>query len=178
MNARSTNNNNCASCQAPNGQCTNSYPSSNDMQGEVNVCPSSSSWNYGQSAVFQIRNMPAPSHGFLQTENPISFSLTNPERYRALTYMPAAPQKLATGSITLNSDGLHTFNQTNLPTMSRLSNTSFGMYKALPPGNTNSSYCASGYQDCSYKQGLTRAGPAHDGCVPSSISCSQALSGV
>jgi len=172
------NKNNCASCQAANGKCVDSYPSSNDKQGEVNVCPAAASWNYGQSAVFQMRNMPAPSQSFMTTATPMGLDLANPDRYRALTHMPVAAQKLATGSITLNSDGLRSYNQTNMPTMSMLSNSSFKMYAALPPGNTNSSYCGAGYQDCYYKQGLTRAGPAHDGCVPAHTSCASALSGV
>lgn len=160
----------------PNGACVNSYPSFNDVQGQVNVCPSAAGWNYGQNAMFQMRNMPAPAHGFLVTSDPISFDLANPERYRPFTHMPVAPQKLATGALTLNNDGLQSMNSESTAGLYPIQSATVQMYGALPPGNFNSTYCGTGYQNCYYKTGLTRAGPARDGCVPNSQNCSNALS--
>jgi hypothetical protein len=167
---------NCASCVGPRGECEDSQPRSNDLQGQINMCSPSAGWNYGQSATFQMRNMPAPSHGFLETTNPMSFSLENPARYRPFTHMPVKPHKIANGALKLNSDGLHDLNKTNVATWSPIvPKTTFS---ELPPGNFNSSYCGAGFHNCYYNQGLTQAGPARDGCVSASTPCSMALSGI
>lgn len=167
----------CASCVGANGSCVNSIPSFNDLQGQVNVCPSAAGWNYGQSAVFQMRNMPAPSHGFLATTDPMSFDLANPERYRPFTHMPVAPQKLSNGAVTLNNEGLMgTSSPSSTSNLYPLSKGGPQMFAALPPGNFNSTYCGPDSQSCYYKDAMTRAGPARDGCVPKSQSCSTAMS--
>jgi hypothetical protein len=171
------NNNKCESCVNSKGGCVDSYSSSNDVQGQINVCPSNSGWNYSQNALFQMRNMPAPSHSFLTTTDPMSFDLSNPERFRPLTHMPIAPQKLTNGSFTLNNDSLYHETWLNRATLNNAPQ-NLKMYSELPPGNFNSTYCGSEFQDCYYKQGLTRAGPAQDGCVPVSTPCGQALSGI
>ena len=170
--------NKCSSCVGANGACVNSYPSFNDLQGQVNVCPSSSGWNYGQNAQFQMRNMPAPAHSFLATEDPMSFDLANPERYRPLTHMPVAPQKLANGILRLNNNGLSKYNMQSTSVYTPIKANSLTMFSELPPGNFNATYCGTDYQDCYYKAGMTKAGPFHDGCVSRSESCSRALSGL
>jgi hypothetical protein len=160
----------------PNGACFNSFPSFNDLQGQINACPSSASWNYGQNATFQLRNMPAPAHGFMTGENPMSFDLANPERFRPLTHLPIAPQKINNGIISLNSNGLTSYNQQVTSSLSNIKPNSLSMFTELPPTNFNSSYCGTGYQNCYYKDGMTKAGEFHDGCVSSDMSCSSALS--
>ncbi len=173
-------NNKCESCVGAQGQCLDSYSSFNDLQGQINVCPSASSWNYSQNALFQLRNMPAPAHSFLATADPMSFDMANPERYRPLTHMPVAPQKLSNGSFKLNSDSLRAVNQGTWLGRATLNNVpkSLSMYAELPPGHFNSTYCGPQFHNCYYKDGLTRAGPAHDGCVPAGTPCGKALSGI
>lgn len=171
-------NNNCESCVGARGQCEDSYPSFNNAQGQINVCPSSANWNYAQSGLFQLRNIPAPAYSFLATTDPMSFDLANPERYRPLTRIAAAPQKLANGSFTLNSDSLHTFNRSYIPTLTPVNKANFSMYAELPSGHFNSSYCGPEFHNCFYKQGMAHAGPARDGCVSVGTPCGQALSGI
>jgi hypothetical protein len=154
----------------------NSFPSFNDIQGQINVCPATTSWNYGQNAVFQQRNVQAPAHSFLETDDPISFDLTNPERYRPFTHMPVAPQKVANGVLRLNNSGLTSYSMQTSSVLTPMKSNSMTMYAALPPSNFNSTYCGSDYQDCYYKAGMTKAGPFKDGCVPRTTPCSQALS--
>jgi hypothetical protein len=166
-------NNKCESCVGPQGQCLDSFSSFNDLQGQINVCPSNTSWNYNQNALFQLRNMPAPAHSFLATASPMSFDLANPERYRPLTHMPVAPETLKNGSFTLNSDSLYHenwLNRTTLDSVPKLSN-----FSQLPPGNYNTTYCGPEFHNCYYKSGMTRAGPAQDGCVPLGVPCGKAL---
>ncbi len=162
----------------PNGGCVNSFPSFNDLQGQINVCPSSAGWNYGQNAIFQQRNMPATAHGFLETKNPISFDLANPERFRPLTHMPVAPQKISNGVLKLNNDGLSSYSMQSSSVLSSIKDNNMTMFTELPPGNSNTTYCGTDFQDCYYKEGMTKAGPFRDGCVPRSQSCSRSLSGL
>lgn len=171
---------NCESCLNANGRCVDSYSSFNDVQGQVNVCPSNAGWNYSQNALFQLRNMPAPAHGFLATVDPMSFDLANPERYRPLTHMPIAPQTLTNGSLKLNNDSLRAVNQSSWLGRTTLDQVpqKLSMYSELPSGHFNSTYCGNNFHNCYYKSGLTRAGPAQDGCVPASVPCGQALSGI
>lgn len=172
----SVRNTKCESCIGAKGECLDSMSSFNDLQGQINICPSQAKWNYKQNALFQLRNMPAPAHSFLATTDPMSFDLANPERYRPLTHMPQAPQKLTNGSFKLNTDALRTdtwLYRTTLDNSSKLS-----MYAQVPAGNTNANYCGPEFHNCFYKAGITRAGPAHDGCVPTGTPCGQALSGI
>jgi hypothetical protein len=172
----SARNNKCESCIGPNGECVDSLSSFNDLQGQINACPSQSGWNYKQNALFQLRNMPAPAHSFLATTNPMSFDLANPERYRPLTHMPQASQKLTNGSFKLNSDALGHQSWLYRSTLDNVSK--LNMYAQIPSGNLNSNYCGPEFHNCFYKAGITRAGPAHDGCVPLGTPCGQALSGI
>jgi len=170
---------NCQDCiKTTNGvsSCANAYPTSNDLQGQINVCPSSTNWNYSQSAFFQQRNMGnVPAHGFLETEHPISFDMCNPERFRPKTHLPPPAQKLSNGSLTLNTEGVTNYNRTTKSSYYPIQGANM-MYSALPPGNVTSTYCGPNFQNCYSSNSMTRAGPARDGCAPSSVPCSRTLS--
>lgn len=173
--------NKCESCVGAKGECLDSIPGFNDLQGQINTCPAQSNWNYKQNALFQLRNMPAASNSFLTTTDPMSFDLANPERYRPLTHMPVASQKLTNGSFSLNSDSLHHESWLNRSTLNKALNdapTALKMYAQLPTGRADNNYCGPQFDNCFYKKGLTRAGPAHDGCVPLGTPCGRALSGI
>lgn len=169
--------NNCESCIGTKGECLDSLPAFNNLQGQINVCPLQSNWNYKQNALFQLRNMPATSYSFLATTDPMSFDLANPERYRPLTHMPVAPQKLTNGSFLLNTDSLRHESWLYRTTLDKQPK-KMSNFSQLPPGSYNTTYCGPQFSNCYYKQGLTFAGPSHDGCVPAGTPCGQALSGI